>query len=214
MWHSPLTLQFLRQKEQQYKVWDFMYQDDQVQEVKHALQSTKTWWTAGRIRGYCLDTEFQSHNHSAGISACHCEDTLKNLFCMCERCMEKNVDCSCAFKAKAGILQKESVSKWCNDAARGMVWIVHKAQAPSSQVICVFVQGKLVCSLANPLKHQQLLAGESNADRLDGDFANNHLWTPIVMVVCVDDEISNNLMSFLWFYQGHKPKNSVQNDEN
>ena len=165
MWHSPLTLQFLWQKEQQYKVWDFMYQDDQVQEVKHALQSTKTWWTAGRIRGYCLDTEFQSHDHSA-------------------------------------CLQKESVSKWCNDAARGMVWIVHKAQAPSSQVICVFVQGKLVCSLANPLKHQQLLAGESNADRLDGDFANNHLRTPIVMVVCVDDEISNNLI-LLKYFQKH-----------
>ena len=46
------------------------------------------------------------------------------------------------------------------------------------------------------------LAGDSSADRSDGDFANNHLRTPIVMVVCVDDEISNNLI-LLKYFQKH-----------
>ena len=64
--------------------------------------------------GYCLDPEFHSHDHSA------CAEAMKDLFFMCDKVhgtgsaksAKAQLDWSCAYKAKAGILQSETV--WAN----------------------------------------------------------------------------------------------------
>ena len=66
--------------------------------------------------GYCLDPEFHSHDHSA------CPEALQDLFCMCDKVHgarsqesgKAQPDWSCAYKAKAGILQNKTV--WANAA--------------------------------------------------------------------------------------------------
>jgi hypothetical protein len=66
--------------------------------------------------GYCLDPEFHAHDHSS------CPEALRDLFCMCDKVhgagsaasAKAQLDWSCAYKAKAGILQTETV--WANAA--------------------------------------------------------------------------------------------------
>ena len=66
--------------------------------------------------GYGLYPEFHSHDHSA------CPEALQDLFCMCDKVHgarsqesgKAQPDWSCAYKAKAGILQNKTV--WANAA--------------------------------------------------------------------------------------------------
>ena len=66
--------------------------------------------------GYCLDPEFHPHDDSA------CPEALQDLFCMCDKVHgagsqesgKAQLDWSCAYKAKAGILQNETT--WANAA--------------------------------------------------------------------------------------------------
>ena len=61
--------------------------------------------------GYCLDPEFHSHDHSSSAEA------LSDLFCMCDKVhgagsaasAKAQLDWSCAYRAKVGNLQKETV---------------------------------------------------------------------------------------------------------
>ena len=66
--------------------------------------------------GYCLDPEFHSQDHSA------CPGAFQDLVCTCDKVHgagsqesgKAQPDWSCAYKAKAGILQKKKV--WANAA--------------------------------------------------------------------------------------------------
>ena len=66
--------------------------------------------------GYCPDPEFHSHDHSS------CAEALCDLFCMCDKVhgaesaasAKAQLDWSCAYKAKTGFFQNETV--WTNAA--------------------------------------------------------------------------------------------------